>query len=225
MTDLFLQEVTNTIVCGDAVERLSVLPDGAVDVVMTDPPWPETAVDFGIDPDQLLIMWTAACKEICRITNRLVVILGCDTNPNFLAPITLPFFRVIWLRRIPPVYRGSLLYGSDVAYLFGHRRLNGVHRVIGGEINSGIRPRGDNPHPCFRNLNHMRKLVEYLSKPGQFVVDPFCGSGTTCQAAKDLHRLYYGIDENSEYVAYAINRLKGVVADKDVVSRTRPTQP
>ncbi len=222
MMPLFLQDYVNTIVCGDAIERLSVLPEGSVDVVMTDPPWPETAVDFDIDPAELLVMWKGACREICRVTDRVLVILGCDTNPSFLAPITLPFFRVIWLRRIPPVYRGSLLYGSDVAYLFGHRRLNGVHRVIGGEINSGIRPRGDNPHPCFRNLNHMRKLVEYLSKPNQLILDPFCGSGTTCQAARDLERLYYGIDENPTYVAYAINRLKGVQGNKDVEPRTVP---
>lgn len=224
MMPLFLQDVVNTVVCGDAIERLSVLPEGSVDVVMTDPPWPETAVDFGIDPDELLVMWANACREICRVTGRLVVILGCDTNPNFLAPITLPFFRVIWLRRIPPVYRGSLLYGSDVAYVFGHRRLNGVHRVIGGEINSGIRPRGDNPHPCFRNLHHMKKLVEYLTKPNMLVVDPFCGSGTTLQAAKDLGRLYYGIDQKLEYVAYSMNRLKGVVADKDVDARIIPAK-
>ncbi len=219
---LFLQEVTNTVVCGDAIERLSVLPEGSVDVVMTDPPWPSTAVDFGIDLDELLFMWANACREICRITGRLVVILGCDTNPNFLAPITLPFFRVIWLRRIPPVYRGSLLYGSDVAYVFGHRRLNGVHRVIGGEINSGIRPRGDNPHPCFRNLNHMRKLVEYLTKPNMLVVDPFCGSGTTLQAAKDLDRLYYGIDIDPEFVAYSIKRLEGSVVAKDGHTNRQP---
>jgi len=48
-------------------------------------------------------------------------------------------------------------------------------------------------------------------------------AGTTCQAAADIGRLYYGIDENPEYVAYAINRLKGVVADKDVKRRTVST--
>jgi len=207
---LFIQDVVDTVVCGDAVENLARLPDKSVDAVITDPPWPETAVDFGIDPEQLSRMWSRACCEICRVTDRLVVILGCDTDPSFLAPISLPFFRVIWLRRIPPLYRGSLLYGADVAYLYGHRRLNGVHRVIGGEINSGIRPRGDNPHPCFRNLNHMRKLVEYLSKPQDFIVDPFCGSGTTLDAAMSLGRRYYGIDDVQEYVTYSINRLKGI---------------
>lgn len=207
---LFIQGLIDTVVCGDAVEKLSELPDKSVDAVITDPPWPETVVDFGMTVEELTDLWARAAEQICRVTDRVCVILGCDTDPRFLDPITLPFFRVIWLRRIPPVYRGSLMYGADVAYLYGHRRLNGRDRVIGGEINSGIRPRGDNPHPCFRNLNHMRKLVEYLTKPQDFIVDPFCGSGTTLDAAKKLGRRYYGVDDDPEYVAYSMNRLKGI---------------
>ncbi len=219
---LFVQDLIDTVVLGDAVEKLAALPDKSVDAVITDPPWPETCVDFGLDPAELADLWSRACAQMCRITDRIVVILGCDTDPRFLAPITLPFFRIIWLRRIPPVYRGSLLYGADIAYVYGHRRLNGRDRVIGGEINSGIRPREDNPHPCFRNLNHMRKLIEYLSRPQDFVVDPFCGSGTTLHAAKVLGRRYYGVDNVPEYVAYSLKRLKGIkFGDKDVIAVRR----
>jgi len=216
---LFIQGLIDTVVCGDAIEKLAELPDKSVDAVITDPPWPETAVDFGMKVEELAVLWQGAADQICRVTDRVCIILGCDTDPRFLDPITLPFFRVIWLRRIPPVYRGSLLYGSDVAYLYGHRRLNGVHRVVGGEINSGIRPRGDNPHPCFRNLNHMRKLIEYLTKPQNFIVDPFCGSGTTLVGAKQLGRRYYGVDNVPEYVTYSINRLQGI-GFGDLVTRT-----
>ncbi len=216
---LFIQDLVDTVVYGDAVENLIRLPDKSVDAVITDPPWPETCLDFGISPDDLWEMWIRATDQICRVTDRLVVILGCDTNPDFLSSITLPFFRVIWLRRIPPVYRGSLMYGADVAYVYGHRRLNGIHRVIGGEINSGRRLQDDNPHPCCRNLNHMRKLVEYLTRPQDFVVDPFCGSGTTLAAAKYLGRRYFGIDNNFDYVGYSVNRLKGIAfGDKDVAT-------
>lgn len=187
---LFYQDRIDKVVCGDAVECLRSFPDKSIDAVITDPPWPETAVDFGLSTEELNVLWSAVAAEICRVTDRACIILGCDTDPAFLAPITLPFFRVIWLRRIPPVYRGSLLYGSDVAYVYGHRNLGETGRVIGGEINSGLRPRGDNPHPCFRNLHHMRKLVHYLTKPGQLVVDPFAGSGTTLVAAAEQNRFF-----------------------------------
>lgn len=232
-SSLFLQDVVDTVVVGDAVEKMALLPDKSIEAVITDPPWPETAVDFGLTIAQLSDLWFAAAEQICRITDRACIIIGCDTDPRFLIPMHLPFFRVIWLRRIPPIHRGSLLYGSDVAYLFGHRRLGETARVIGGEIeavvdddtaaipdeiNSGLRPRGDNPHPCFRNLHHMRKLVQYLTKPGDIIVDPFAGSGTTCVAAKDQGRHYFGIDEKKLFVDYAIERLKGSgPPDKDVL--------
>ena len=40
------------------------------------------------------------------------------------------------------------------------------------------------------------------------VLDPMCGSGTTCVAAYDLKRRYIGIDISPEYCALAKNRLK-----------------
>jgi DNA modification methylase len=43
------------------------------------------------------------------------------------------------------------------------------------------------------------------------VLDPFCGSGTTCLAAKMLGRNYIGIDISPEYIAYAQTRLDAVL--------------
>lgn len=42
------------------------------------------------------------------------------------------------------------------------------------------------------------------------VLDPFCGSGTTCAVAKRLGRNYLGFDLNPEYVAMARKRVAGV---------------
>jgi site-specific DNA-methyltransferase (cytosine-N4-specific) len=55
------------------------------------------------------------------------------------------------------------------------------------------------------------KLVEPCikasSRPGDFVLDPFFGSGTVGLAAKSLGRRYAGIELHPEYVALAIERL------------------
>ena len=42
------------------------------------------------------------------------------------------------------------------------------------------------------------------------VLDPMCGSGTTCVAAKKLNRNYIGIDISEEYCNIARNRINGL---------------
>jgi site-specific DNA-methyltransferase (adenine-specific) len=50
-------------------------------------------------------------------------------------------------------------------------------------------------------------FIKLFTKPGDLVVDPFVGSGTTAVAAKKLGRTYFGIDSNPEYVHTANRRL------------------
>lgn len=49
--------------------------------------------------------------------------------------------------------------------------------------------------------------VASWSNPGDVILDPFCGSGTTCKAAKELNRQWCGIEINPEYCAIAEARL------------------
>ena len=46
-----------------------------------------------------------------------------------------------------------------------------------------------------------------LSNPGDTILDPFCGSGTTLLAAREAKRNYVGIDIVAEYVEMARSRL------------------
>lgn len=51
-------------------------------------------------------------------------------------------------------------------------------------------------------------FIRLFTKPGDLVLDPFNGSGTTCVAAKLLDRDYLGIDLNQEYCELAVKRLQ-----------------
>jgi len=64
-----------------------------------------------------------------------------------------------------------------------------------------------NGHPCPKPIDAWMKLMVAGSLPGETVVDPFMGSGTTLRAAKDLGRKAIGIDIDESYCEIAAKRL------------------
>lgn len=75
-------------------------------------------------------------------------------------------------------------------------------------IESPVEITKDNAHPAVYPLYIVQELIKLLSKENDLVLDPFCGSGTTCLAAKNLNRNYLGIEINPEYVHLAKERLE-----------------
>jgi hypothetical protein len=210
------------ILCTDAISYMANLPDKSIEVIMTDPVWPDCSLEVGIrgqeDPWEL---FRVACEQFGRLTDRLVVVLGCDTDPRFVSqvPACLPFVRTCWLRRIPGSYRGPIFYDADVAYVFGHKRLNGSSRVMNGTCSGRTQdtcPDGNNPHPCPRHLDHMRFLVRTFSRPGDLVFDPFAGVGTTLVAAKEAGRHWLGCEIHAEYADFARARVNKTATKLDL---------
>lgn len=62
-------------------------------------------------------------------------------------------------------------------------------------------------HSAQKPLALMELLVALVTKPGQLVLDPFAGSGTTCVAARNLNRHYIGIEIDDNYCKVANERL------------------
>ena len=65
-------------------------------------------------------------------------------------------------------------------------------------------------HGCQMPEALLMRIIRASSNPGDLVMDPFCGSGTTVVAAKKLGRRYLGIDVSSEYIAQTRQRLRAV---------------
>lgn len=63
-------------------------------------------------------------------------------------------------------------------------------------------------HGCQMPIGVLNRIINAASNPGDLVLDPFNGSGTTAVAAALLDRQYIGIDQSAEYVGYAQKRLK-----------------
>jgi adenine-specific DNA-methyltransferase len=67
---------------------------------------------------------------------------------------------------------------------------------------------GNERHPTEKPVWAMMLLVNAFSNPGDIVLDPFVGSGTTAVAAKQLGRRYIGIDIEPVYAAKAQERVR-----------------
>ena len=63
-------------------------------------------------------------------------------------------------------------------------------------------------YPTEKNLDMVEMIIKASSDPGDLVVDPFCGSGTTMQAARDSGRDYLGMDASFTSAKTALRRLR-----------------
>lgn len=69
-------------------------------------------------------------------------------------------------------------------------------------------------HPTQKPEKLIAKLILASSRPGDFVFDPFLGSGTTCVVARKLERTFSGIEQEPEYCQMAVKRLERAKSDK-----------
>ncbi len=71
-------------------------------------------------------------------------------------------------------------------------------------------------HPTQKPEKLVAKLVLASSNPGDFVFDPFLGSGTTAVVARKLDRRFCGIELNREYCCWAAKRLTRADTDASI---------
>lgn len=65
-------------------------------------------------------------------------------------------------------------------------------------------------HPTQKSLELMKKLVLIHTNPGELILDPFMGSGSTGAATLELNRNFIGVEMTPEYFEMAKNRLENL---------------
>jgi site-specific DNA-methyltransferase (adenine-specific) len=73
-------------------------------------------------------------------------------------------------------------------------------------------------HPCQMPEAVLERIIRVSSRPGQLVLDPFAGSGTTLATARRLGRRYLGIELSPEYAEAIRRRLEAVPWGDGVVA-------
>ncbi len=66
-------------------------------------------------------------------------------------------------------------------------------------------------YPTQKPVLLLNQILNIVTDEGDLVVDPFCGSGTTCVSAKSLKRQFIGIDISQDAVELANSRLEEMV--------------
>jgi len=87
---------------------------------------------------------------------------------------------------------------------------------------------GDKAHPTQKPEALLHRLIMASTKPGDIILDPFFGTGTTGAVARRLGRKFIGIEREVEYARIAKERIAKVIpatADEMVVTGSKRAEP
>jgi site-specific DNA-methyltransferase (adenine-specific) len=79
-------------------------------------------------------------------------------------------------------------------------------------------------HGCQMPEQLLGRIIRSCSKPGDLVVDPFSGSGTTLAVAKKLGRNFMGFELSTDYVTYGLERLDAIRVGDRLDGSAEPTK-
>lgn len=81
-------------------------------------------------------------------------------------------------------------------------------------------------YPTQKPVALLERIIKASSNPGDLVLDPFCGCGTTIDAAEKLGRQWIGIDITQLATSLIKNRLRDTYKDKvEIITVGEPTTP
>lgn len=207
-----------TIYHGDARELLPQLE--RVDSCITDPPWDRIthAGALGDGGRGRLVTFAPVTSDELRLLLALVQVrrwLVATVDWRHLLPLeTLPpagleFVRFgVWIKpNGAPQFTGDRpATGWEAIGIWHHvesrKRWNG-----GGAHAVWNVPRVDGSHPTTKPHALLAELVRQFTEPGETIIDPFMGSGSTLLAARAMGRHAIGIELEEKWCELAAQRL------------------
>ncbi len=197
-------KTTTKIIHGDFKEICKDFADDSIDAIITDPPYPKKFIYL--------------YKELGQVANRILKPGGfctMHTGNMYFEEIRNSLrgnLNYVWeyISLIPPgtfsrwpifltnSYRMILIYSKGNSF--------DSKKYRGKDIIKSKREKLD--HTWQKCLGVVQKLVKYFSEPGDLVLDPFIGSGTTALACRFLGRNCTGIDIDEDAIKITKDKLK-----------------
>jgi site-specific DNA-methyltransferase (adenine-specific) len=193
--------------------------------------------------DEFNLRWLSACRDhmkdnatiwisgtyhnIFRVQQQLLklgfkilnVITWAKTNPP--PNISCRFFTyssefIIWARKLPKVPH---YYDYELMKeLNGNKQMTDVWYLPA----IGKWEKSCGKHPTQKPLSVLSRIIQASTKPGDWILDPFSGSGTTGIAANLLGRNYLGLEIEEEFLSMSKSRrseLDNVIIRQDYIDR------
>jgi DNA modification methylase len=204
----------NTIIQGDCTKALPMLHNETVDFVLTDPPYVRNYRSKDgrtVRNDNNFAWLKPAFAEIYRVLKRdafCVCFYGWSHVEKFASAFHAAGFRIVGHLSFPKSYvsgKRFLAYQHESAYLLAKGNPAEPSWALADVIAWRDYPRNE-LHPTEKPLSILTPVIEAFSKPGDIVLDPFAGSGSTLMAAKTSGRDYIGIELDATYHAIARQR-------------------
>lgn len=205
----------NSIVNGDCVDILRQVGTGSADFILTDPPYVTRYKDRrgrSIRNDGNFAWINPAFAEMYRALapdSFCVSFYAWANAHKFVSAYHAAGFHIAGHFVFPKHYtsgKGRVCYRHEAAYLLVKGRPPERPSLIGDVIPWRTYTH-NRLHPSQKPLGILTPLIEAFSDPGDVVLDPFAGSGSTCVAARRAGRDFIGIELDADYHAIATERL------------------
>lgn len=211
----------NTLIHGDCLAVLPTLAPGSADFALTDPPYLVNFRDRSgrtIANDKTGEWLVPAFAGIHRALKRdalCVSFYGWNKVDEFFAAWKAAGFRVVGHLVFAKQYASKarfVKYQHESAYLLakGNPSLPAVPApdVLPWKYT------GNRLHPTQKPVDSLVPLIRAFTQPGEVVLDPFAGSGSTLAAAVACGRSYVGIELDAGYHAAAAARLDRITRSR-----------
>jgi DNA modification methylase len=204
----------NTVLHGDCVRVMATLEAGSVDFILTDPPYITHYRDRSgrtVANDNNAEWLQPAFAQMYRLlkpASFCVSFYGWHKADLFIAAWRAAGFRLV----------GHIVFRKHYASKVGFLRCEheSAYLLAKGEPPAPLVPvpdvldwqyTGNRLHPTQKPVEALLPLIEAFTRPGDLVLDPFAGSGSTLVAARTLGRRYLGIELDADYHATACRRM------------------
>ena len=205
---------------GDCLELMKNIPDGSVDLVLTDPPY---GIDFQsnfrknkfnkIENDIAVnAEFIDECKRVLKDTCAFYCFTRWDVYPSWIEQISKRFKVkncIVWFKR------GGGLGDLKKGYIYNHEfiiycaeknhRLNGKRRNDVFEFAKDAQ--STYVHPTQKPISLLKEIIERSSNEGGVVLDCFMGSGSTGVACVNTNSQFIGIELDEGYFNIAKKRI------------------